>query len=46
MQRKNSKQTSRRVASVASKVLADGRYSSKSKTVAESALSQARPKKK
>lgn len=43
---KNSKQTSRRVASKASKVLRDGRYSKTSKSVAGSALSQARPKKK
>lgn len=43
---KNTKQTSRRVASKASKVLRDGRYSKTSKSVAGSALSQARPKKK
>ena len=43
---KNSKQTSRTVASKASKVLRDGRYSKTSKSVAGSALSQTRPKKK
>lgn len=43
---KNTKQTSRRVASKASKVLRDGRYSKTSKSVAGSVLSQARPKKK
>ena len=41
----NTKQTSRSVASKASKVLRDGRYSKTSKSVAGSALSQARPKK-
>ena len=43
---KNSKQTSKAVASKASKVLRDGRYSKTSKSVAGSALSQARSKKK
>jgi hypothetical protein len=43
---KNSKQTSKAVASKASKVLRDGRYSKISKSVAGSALSQARPKEK
>ncbi len=43
---KNTKQTSRTVASKASKVLRDGRYSKTSKAVAGSALSQTRPKKK
>ncbi len=42
----NTKQTSRPVASKASKVLRDGRYSKTSKSVAGSALSQTRPKKK
>lgn len=42
---KNSKQTSRRVASTASKILRDGRYDSKAKSVAGSALSQTKPKK-
>ncbi|WP_157777157.1 hypothetical protein [Erysipelothrix larvae] len=44
--RKNSKQTSKRVASKASKILNDGRYSKKAKSVAGSALSQTRPSKK
>lgn len=43
---KNSKQTSRTVATKASKVLRDGRYSKTSKSIAGSALSQTRPKKK
>ena len=43
---KNTKQTSRPVASKASKVLRDGRYSKTSKSVAGSALSQARYNKK
>ena len=43
---KNTTQTSRPVASKASKVLRDGRYSKTSKSVAGSALSQARSKKK
>lgn len=43
---KNSKQTSKAVASKASKVLRDGRYSKTSKSVAGSVLSQARSKKK
>ena len=43
---KNSKQTSKRVASKASKILSDGRYSKKAKSVAGSALSQTRPSKK
>lgn len=37
---KNTKQTSRKVASKASKILRDGRYSSTSKSVAGSALAQ------
>lgn len=40
---KNSKQTSRRVASTASKILRDGRYSKASKFVAGSALAQTKP---
>jgi len=36
----NKKQTSKQVASTASKILKDGRYSSASKAVAGSALSQ------
>lgn len=43
---KNTKQTSRKVASKASKILHDGRYSKTSKSVAGRALSQTRPKKK
>lgn len=42
--KKNSKQTSPEVASTASKILKDGRYSDASKKVAGSALSQAKPK--
>lgn len=42
---KNVKQTSRKVASTASKVLRDGRYGKQSKSVAASALAQTRPKK-
>lgn len=42
---KNSKQTSRTVATKASKVLRDGRYSKTSKSIAGSALSQTKPKK-
>lgn len=43
---KNSKQTSKKVASKASKVLRDGRYSKTSKSVAGSALSQTKPTKR
>ncbi len=46
MAKRNSKQTSKRVASKASKILSDGRYSKKAKSVAGSALSQTRPCKK
>lgn len=46
MGKNNPKQTSAKVASTASKILNDGRYSLKSKSVAGSALSQARPKTK
>ena len=42
----NPKQTSKAVASKASKVLRDNKYSSTSKAVAGSALSQTRPGKK
>lgn len=45
MPKHNSKQTSPKVASIASKVLRDGRTSKASKSAAGSALSQARPKK-
>lgn len=43
---KNSKQTSKAVASKASKVRRDGRYSKTSKSVAGSALAQTRPGKR
>ena len=43
---KNTKQTSKSVASKASAILRDGRSSSRSKSVAASALSQTRPGKK
>lgn len=46
MVKQNTKQTSKTVASKASNILSDGRYSSKSKSVAGSALSQTRPTKK
>nr|WP_314515546.1 hypothetical protein [uncultured Peptostreptococcus sp.]DAW12429.1 MAG TPA: hypothetical protein [Caudoviricetes sp.] len=42
----NTKQTSKKVASTASKILKDGRYSSSSKSVAGSALSQTKSSKK
>ena len=43
---KNTKQTSKRVASIASTVLRDNRYSDKAKSAAASALSQAPKSKK
>lgn len=43
---KNGNQTSRGVASKAAKILKDKRYSKNSKSVAGSALSQTKPKKK
>ncbi|MDK8486212.1 hypothetical protein QP937_04280 [Corynebacterium pseudodiphtheriticum] len=43
---KNSKQTSRRVAREASDALRDGRSSARTKSLAGSALSQARPSRK
>ena len=43
---RNSKQTSRPVASKASKILKDGRYGKDSKSVAGSALAQTSPGKK
>lgn len=46
MAAKNTKETSKEVASKASKILTDDRYSKTSKSVAGSALSQAKPKKK
>ena len=42
----NRKQTSKAVATKASEILKDGRYSSKSKSVAGSALAQTKPGKK
>ena len=42
----NKKQTSARVASKASKILSDGRYSKTSKSVAGSALAQTKSSKK
>lgn len=45
MAKSNKKQTSKRVASKASKILSDGRYSKEAKSVAGSALSQTRPSK-
>ena len=41
---KNGKQTSRRVASTASRILRDGRYGKDSKSVAASALVQTKPR--
>ena len=41
---KNGKQTSRRVASTASRILRDGRYGKDSKSVAASALAQTKPR--
>ena len=46
MAKRNTRQTSKRVASKASKILNDGRFSKNSKSVAGSALSQTRPSKK
>ena len=43
---KNSKQTSKAVASKASKILQDGRHGKDSKSVAGSALAQTKPGKK
>lgn len=43
---RNSKQTSKAVASKASKILKDGRYGKDSKSVAGSALAQTKPRKK
>lgn len=42
----NKKQTSRKVASTASKILRDGRFGQKSKSVAGTALAQTKPKPK
>lgn len=46
MAKSNTRQTSKSVASKASKILNDGRYSKTSKSVAASALSQTKPGKK
>lgn len=46
MAAQNSKQTSKSVATKASKILTDNRYSKTSKSVAGSALSQTKPSKK
>ena len=46
MAAKNSKQTSKAVASKASKIMTDKRYSDTSRSVAASALAQAKPGKK
>ncbi len=46
MAKRNTKQTSVKVAKAASAALRDGRSSARTKTLAASALSQARPKKK
>lgn len=46
MASKNPKQTSRAVASKASKILNDNRYSNTARSVAGSALAQTKPKKK
>ena len=46
MAKANPKQTSRRIATKASALLRDGRTSSKTKSVAGSALSQTKPKPK
>lgn len=43
---KNSKQTSKAVASKASRILRDGRYGKNSKSVAGSALAQTKPGRK
>lgn len=42
----NTKQTSQAVASIASKILTDGRYSKNAKSVAGTALAQTKPVKK
>lgn len=43
---RNTKQTSKAVATKASQILRDGRYGSKAKSVAGSALAQTKPSKK
>lgn len=46
MAKTNTKKTSKAVATKASKILTDGRYSATSKSVAGSALAQTKPTKK
>lgn len=46
MVKRNVRQTSRKVASKASAILRDGRSSKRNRSVAASALAQARPKRK
>lgn len=46
MANRNIRQTSKKVASKASKILTDGRYGKNAKSVAGSALSQTKPSKK
>jgi len=46
MANRNTRQTSKKVASKASKILTDGRYGKNAKSVAGSALSQTKPSKK
>ena len=46
MANRNTRQTSKKVASKASKILTDGRYGKNAKSVAGSALSQTRPSKR
>lgn len=43
MARRNARQTSKKVASKAGKILSDGRYGKAAKSVAGSALSQTKP---
>jgi len=46
MANRNTRQTSKKVASKASKILTDGRYGKNAKSVAGSALSQTKPSKR
>lgn len=46
MANRNTRQTSKKVASKASKILTDGRYGKNTKSVAGSALSQTKPNKR
>ena len=45
MAKRNARQTSKKVASLAGKILSDGRYGKAAKSVAGSALSQTKPSK-